>query len=187
VKKRIVFITDCIDVAYSELRGVVLSQLEKLSRNHDVCVEPLVPVIPYSLLNGSFILRLMADSYPEGTIFSVIVNPLQERPARLLGRTSTKNFYFLGANTGIFNWFLNDFGIEEIYEIHDPGFFPFGGKYVSHGAGQDAHGRMATRNRSTASSKLILEILTGLVHSVSWWQRYTAPYGSTITQGSIQP
>lgn len=30
----------------------------------------------------------------------------------------------------MFDWFLQDFKIEELYEIHDPGFFPFGGKYV---------------------------------------------------------
>ena len=36
----------------------------------------------------------------------------------------------MGANTGVFTWFFRDFGIEELYELNDPGFFPFGGKYV---------------------------------------------------------
>lgn len=130
VKKRLVFITDCLDLAYSELRGTVLSQLHKLGSDINLEIEPIVPVKPFSIVNGSFVLRLMADAYPEETIFSVILNPLRERPARLIGKTKTKNFYFLGANTGVFDWFLNDFGIDELYEIHDPGFFPFGGKYV---------------------------------------------------------
>ncbi|MBU1992370.1 SAM-dependent chlorinase/fluorinase, partial [Patescibacteria group bacterium] len=39
-------------------------------------------------------------------------------------------FYFMGANTGVFTWFFRDFGVEELYELNDPGFFPFGGKYV---------------------------------------------------------
>jgi len=130
VKKRIVFITDCVDIAYNELRGTVLSQLHKLGNSIDLEIEPVVPVKPFSIVNGSFTLRLMAETYPEDTIFSVILNPLKERPARLIGKTKTKRFYFLGANTGVFDWFLRDFGIDELYEIHDPGFFPFGGKYV---------------------------------------------------------
>ncbi|MEK7621731.1 MAG: SAM-dependent chlorinase/fluorinase [Patescibacteria group bacterium] len=130
MKKRIVFITDCVDIAYNELRGTVLSQLNKLGNNVELEIEPVVPVKPFSLINGSFVLRLMAEAYPEDTIFSVILNPLKERPVRLTGKTKTKRFYFLGANTGVFDWFLRDFGIEELYEIHDPGFFPFGGKYV---------------------------------------------------------
>ncbi len=130
MKKRIVFITDCVDVAYNELRGTVLSQLHSMGNSIDLEIEPVVPVRPFSIVNGSFILRLMAEAYPEDTIFSVILKPLKERPARLIGRTQTKRFYFLGANTGVFDWFLTDLGIAELYEIHDPGFFPFGGKYV---------------------------------------------------------
>jgi len=36
----------------------------------------------------------------------------------------------MGANTGVFTWLFRDFGVEELYELKDPGFFPFGGKYV---------------------------------------------------------
>lgn len=130
MKKRLVFITDCVDIAYSELRGIVLSQLHKMGNGIDLVIEPAASVKPFSILNGSFVLRLMAEAYPEDTIFSVILNPLKERPARIIGKTKTKRFYFLGANTGVFDWFLQDFGVDELYEIHDPGFFPFGGKYV---------------------------------------------------------
>jgi S-adenosylmethionine hydrolase len=72
----------------------------------------------------------MAEAYPEGTVFSIILNPSKERPARLIGKTKKKGFYFMGANTGVFTWFFRDFDIEELYELNDPGFFPFGGKYV---------------------------------------------------------
>jgi len=143
MKKRLVFITDCLDFAYSELRGTVLSQLHKLGNRIDLEIEPVVPVMPFSIINGSFVLRLMAEAYPENTIFSVILNPLKERPVRLIGKTKTKGLYFLGANTGVFDWFLQDFGIDELYEIHDPGFFPFGGKYVhAPAAAQIASGRL---------------------------------------------
>lgn len=126
MKTRIVFITDCTDVAYNELRGVILNHIG----NRDMVVEPVAPVAPFSIINGNFVLRLMAEAYPEGTVFSVILNPSQKRPARLLGKTQKKNFYFMGANTGVFTWFFRDFGLEELYELNDPGFFPFGGKYV---------------------------------------------------------
>jgi len=126
MKKRIVFITDCVDVAYNELRGVILSNI----KDKEIEIEPVVPVDPMSIINGNFILRLIAEVYPESTIFSIILNPLKERPARLIGRTKEKDFYFMGANTGVFTWFFRDFGVEELYELHDPGFFPFGGKYV---------------------------------------------------------
>jgi len=126
MKKRIVFITDCVDVAYNELRGVILSNI----KNDEIVVEPLVPVTPFSIINGNFVLRLVADAYPEGTVFSIILNPMKERPARLIGKTKKKSFYFMGANTGVFTWFFRDFGVDELYELNDPGFFPFGGKYV---------------------------------------------------------
>jgi S-adenosylmethionine hydrolase len=126
MKKRIVFITDCIDVAYNELRGVILDNI----KSDEIIIEPLVPIAPFSIINGNFVLRLMASAYPEDTIFSIILNPLKERPARLIGKTKKKNLFFIGANTGVFTWLFRDFGIDELYELNDPGFFPFGGKYV---------------------------------------------------------
>ncbi len=126
MKKRVVFITDCTDIAYNELRGVILDNI----KNKEIIIEPVVSVVPFSIINGNFALRLMAEAYPEGTVFSIILNPSKERPARLIGKTKKKGFYFMGANTGVFTWFFRDFGIEELYELNDPGFFPFGGKYV---------------------------------------------------------
>lgn len=126
MKKRIVFITDCADVAYNELRGVILDNI----KSDEIIIEPVVLVTPFSIINGNFVLRLMAEAYPESTIFSVILNPSKERPARLIGKTKKKGIYFMGANTGVFTWLFRDFGIEELYELNDPGFFPFGGKYV---------------------------------------------------------
>ncbi len=126
MKKQIVFITDCTDTAYNELRGVILDNI----KSEEIIIEPVVSVVPFSIINGNFALRLMADVYPEGTVFSIILNPSKERPARLIGKTKKKSFYFMGANTGVFAWLFRDFGIEELYELNDPGFFPFGGKYV---------------------------------------------------------
>lgn len=42
MKKRIVFITDCIDVAYNELRGVILNNINK---NDEIIIEPVFDFI----------------------------------------------------------------------------------------------------------------------------------------------
>lgn len=130
MKRRIVFITDCYDVAYSELRATTLNELDKINPKHPIEIEPVVVVKPFSLINGSFLLRLLAESYSVGTVFSVVLNPSKVRPERLIGKTKLKTFCFVGANTGVFDWFLRDFGIGELYELNDPGFVSFGGKYV---------------------------------------------------------
>ncbi|MDP3983120.1 MAG: SAM-dependent chlorinase/fluorinase [bacterium] len=130
MKKRIVIITDCSDVAYNELRGIVFRLIEESNYTEELIVEPVVSVKEFSLINGSFILRLMAEAYPPGTFFLVILNPLKKRPERIFGKTRDNDFVFMGANTGVFDWFLKDFGLKELYELHDPGFLPFGGKYV---------------------------------------------------------
>lgn len=126
MRKLIVIITDCSDIAYSEIRATILREIT----DSDVQIEPVIAVKPFSILHGNFSLRLMAENYPPGTIFSVILNPMQKRPARLLGRTRKGDFIFMGANTGVFTWLFRDFGISELYEYTDPGFLPFGGKYV---------------------------------------------------------
>ncbi|MBP6912690.1 MAG: SAM-dependent chlorinase/fluorinase [Candidatus Pacebacteria bacterium] len=130
INGRIVVITDCYDVAYNEIRATIINELKNSEIGDLVYIEPVVRVENFSLINASFILRLLAESYSEGTTFLVIVNPLKERPARVFGKTKIKNFHFIGANTGIFDWFLNDFGVDSLYELNDPGFLPFGGKYV---------------------------------------------------------
>ena len=126
MKKKVVVLTDCVDVAWQEIRGAIYSNC----KNYDVEIEPVVPVDSYSIVNVNFLVRLIAEIYPEGTIICVIVNPLKERTERIVGRCKKKNIIFEGTNTGAFSWLLNDFGCEEIYELNDPGFLPFGGKYV---------------------------------------------------------
>lgn len=126
MKRNIVIITDCADIAYNELRGVMLGIIDECK----ISIEPVVSVCPMSILNGNFVVRLMAEAYPENTVFSIVLNPSQQRPARLIGRTKKKSFFFMGANTGVFTWLFRDFGVSELYELTDPGFFPFGGKYV---------------------------------------------------------
>ena len=126
-KKTVVVITDCKDVAFNEMRRIIINECAKLCLA-DVEVE-LVPVTEFSLVNAAFLTRLMADYYPAGTVFSVVINPQKHRSARIYGKTKS-GLKFFGANTGALSWMLNDIGWESLYEVHDPGFISFGGKYV---------------------------------------------------------
>ena len=126
MKRKVVVLTDCIDVAWQEIRGSIYSNCT----DYDVCIEPVVPVDSYSIVNVNFLVKLIAEIYPEGTIICVIVNPLKLRTERMVGKTKRKNIIFEGTNTGAFSWLIDDFGCEELYELYDPGFVPFGGKYV---------------------------------------------------------
>jgi S-adenosylmethionine hydrolase len=135
--KRIVLVSDCSDVAYNEMRATILSELDKLSTK-DVEIEPLVKAEEFSIINGSFLLRLMAECYnPKDTIFLVILNPLKtnvKERARIIGELNN-GVKFVGANTGALNWLIEDFGLKSLYELNAPGltgreFISFGGKYV---------------------------------------------------------
>lgn len=126
MKNKVVVLTDCIDVAWQEIRGSIYSNADK----YDVQIEPVVPVDSYSIVNVNFLVKLIAEIYPKNTIICVIVNPLKLRTERIVGRTKKKNIIFEGTNTGAFSWLVKDFGCAELYELFDPGFVPFGGKYV---------------------------------------------------------
>lgn len=129
MNKKIVIITDCVDIASIELRATIGNLLDKHGA-HDIQIEPVVGVKSFSIINGSFFLRLLAECYPEGTIFLVVVNPLKIRPKRVICVTKKKKFTIVGADTGLMDWTLRDFGLDKKYEINDPGFVSFGGKYV---------------------------------------------------------
>ena len=126
MKNKVVVLTDCVDVAWQEIRGSIYSNCS----DYDVFIEPVVPVDSYNIVNVNFLVKLVAEIYPEGTIICVIVNPLKLRTERIVGKTKRKNLIFEGTNTGAFSWLINDFGCQELYELYDPGFVPFGGKYV---------------------------------------------------------
>ena len=136
MKKRIVIISDCSDVAYNEIRATILRELDK-SNVKNVEIEPLVKAEEFSIINGAFLTRLMAEIYnPENIIFLVILNPLKttrKDRARIMGETKN-GFKFVGANTGTLNWLIKDFGLKYLYEFSKEGlsgkkFVSFGGKY----------------------------------------------------------
>jgi len=127
----VVLITDCIDVAVVEMRLAIDAAYRKAGGRGHVLqrVEPPVLCDAYSITNAAFLTRLVAELAAPGTIIMVIANPMKQRPERIFGRTKT-GVLFEGPNTGAFGWLAHDQGIAECVEIHDPGFVPFGGKYV---------------------------------------------------------
>lgn len=126
MKRKVVIITDCTDVAFLEIRGAIYSN----TINDEYEIEPIVEVKEYSIENASFLVRLIAEIYPKGTVINVVVHPSKIRGERVVGRTANKEIVFEGTNTGAFGWLIEDLGCNELYELHDPGFVPFGGKYV---------------------------------------------------------
>lgn len=126
MKRKVVIITDCSDVAFLEIRGAIYTN----TTSDDFEIEPIVKVENFSITNVSFLVRLIAEIYPEGTVINVVVHPSKIRGERIIGRTEKKGIIFEGTNTGAFGWLLKDFGCRELYELYDIGFVPFGGKYV---------------------------------------------------------
>lgn len=137
MKKHLLIITDCTDVSANELYATVATALEQLGAE-DVIIDPIVEVAEFSIINGNFISRLIADSYdPKYLTILAVVNPLDSSVssrARIVGRLKN-GIQIVGANTGIFSWLIEDFGIDEVYEANPTGlkgdsFISFGGKYI---------------------------------------------------------
>lgn len=134
--RRIVCVTDCVDIAASELRASLLHELGE--RADEVALEPIAPVYPpFSAINTSFALRLMAEAYGPQTLFLVTVSFQQQQPASLLGRCKELDVLFIGRNTGAFDWITRDYGCAELvnlgrnYKGTGVDYQPFTGKVVT--------------------------------------------------------
>jgi len=127
--ERVLIISDCTDIAFAEMRGAIYAAARQAG-SPAPRVEPLVPVRPFSVLNAGFVLRLMAESYGSETLLMFIMNSIPERTERIVGRTKDRGLVFEGTNTGAAGWLVDEFGVAECHELHDPGFVPFGGKFV---------------------------------------------------------
>lgn len=113
-------------MALLEIRGAIHSY----SNNAEYEIEPIVEVDNFSIVNTSFLFDLIVNAYPAGTVICIVVNPSQLRTERIIGRLKEKDIIFDGTNTGALGHVIKKYGCEELYEIHDVGFVPFGGKYV---------------------------------------------------------
>jgi S-adenosylmethionine hydrolase len=128
--KKVVIISDCTDVAYNEMCQSIINHYIALGNNEEsIKIDPLIKVEPFSIINANFLSRLATEIYPKGTIFLIVVNPCKDRPKRIFA-ISKNDQLFVTANTGSITWINKDHGIKKLYETKDPGFIPFGGKYV---------------------------------------------------------
>ncbi|MEM1369772.1 MAG: SAM-dependent chlorinase/fluorinase [Cyanobacteria bacterium P01_H01_bin.15] len=125
--KRIVIVTDCKDVAFSEMKWSIENSYDGIDWK-GLSID-LVPVEEFSIANAAFLTRLTGELCGEETLIWVVINPQKHRSDRIFGRTKG-GLQFFGANTGALTWLLRDQGVEELYRIDEPGFFTFGGKFV---------------------------------------------------------
>jgi S-adenosylmethionine hydrolase len=129
--RKIVIFSDCTDIAYNEIYQTLTNYLIKFNVE-DYHIDPLVPILNFSIINASFALRLLSELYPPGSVFLVIVNSCSYKAERIFGRTKN-GIIFIGSDLGYFNWLIEDCGLDELYynktsrQIDNP---PFGGKNV---------------------------------------------------------
>lgn len=130
-RKKILIFTDCSDVAFNE----IYQTLDQLLYNQgitDYKIDPFIPIPNFSIINASFLIRLMSDHYEEGSVFLVIMSAVPNKPMRIFGKTKS-GITFIGNNSGYFNWLFRDHGIEYVYKnntTHTVEGRSFGGKYV---------------------------------------------------------
>lgn len=131
-KKYLVNITDCVDIAASELYAVLLHEA---GHESEIIIPPIVPISPeFSVINANFAVRLMADSYPANSVLMTTINAEKIRPMNVIGRTKERNIIFIGRNMGSFDWLTRDFGCSELYDLsrYNKGkFISFAGKYIT--------------------------------------------------------
>jgi S-adenosylmethionine hydrolase len=138
MKRKILVITDCADIAADELYATLRTELEKMDASEIVEVLPIVKVSEFSIIEADFCARLLAETYnPKSLTILTVANPLStasKKRARIAGRLKN-GIKIVGANTGAFTWLIKDFGLLELCEtsrdgLKGNGFISFGGKYI---------------------------------------------------------
>jgi S-adenosylmethionine hydrolase len=125
---RLVILSDCTDVAVNEIRFSIDAFFG--AGRKGFVIEPSVAIAPWSILNGSFLIRLLAESAPKKTVLYAVINPLPDSFERVIGVCKTREIAFVGRNTGVFGWLAQDFGIKKLIEISQDPYVAFGGKNI---------------------------------------------------------
>ena len=126
--KHIILITDCVGVATEQVKARISKILGENNLDYKLyCAF----TTPFQITNGMFLSKLLSDEVPDGenTLYLAILNPLKEKPKRIFGKLKN-NSWFVGADTGVFSLLFKEKGISELWEIKNPGHYPFGGLYV---------------------------------------------------------
>lgn len=109
-------ITDITDASYNEMYAIIHSISERLSET-PINIAPFTPVKEYSITHGAFLTRLMAKNYINPVVLYTNVSPHPTHNTDVIGRTKKKNIIFIGANTGVFDWLVKDYGLAELVQI----------------------------------------------------------------------
>jgi S-adenosylmethionine hydrolase len=125
---RVIIITDCTDVAINEIRMQLYREIGNNGPEFEI--EPTVSAIPFSLINCAFLVRLMGEACVNDSILYVVMNPIRDQPKRITGHCAKKDIIFIGRNTGVFGWLVQDLGCDELREISKQEYVPFGGKRI---------------------------------------------------------
>jgi len=130
-RRKVIIFTDCYDIAYNEIYQSLDRNLYELGMTN-YRIDPFVAIPNFSIINAAFQIRLLGELYEPESLFLVIMNSQPNNPERIFGMTSN-GIYFVGNNSGYFNWLLEDFGIHYLYKNHidrEKDNRSFGGKYV---------------------------------------------------------
>lgn len=84
---------------------------------NELTISPFTPVKEFSITQGAFLTRLMAKNYINPVVLFTNVSPHQEYKTDVIGKTKNKDIIFVGANTGVFDWLVRDFGLEYLVQI----------------------------------------------------------------------
>jgi len=109
-------ITDITDASYNEMYAIIRSISERLSET-PINIAPFTHVREYSITHGAFLTRLMAKNYINPVVLYTNVSPHPTHNTDVIGRTKEKDIIFLGANTGVFDWLVKDYGLAELVQI----------------------------------------------------------------------
>ena len=122
-------ITDITDASYNEMYAIIHSISERLSET-PINIAPFTPVKEYSITHGAFLTRLMAKNYINPVVLYTNVSPHPTHNTDVIGRTKKKDIIFVGANTGVFDWLVKDYGLAELVQITKRKPFIVGGEFI---------------------------------------------------------
>lgn len=132
MKRKIITITDCSDVASTEIQLALLSGLNEYGIENTTQILPPASAENFSIANAAFCTRLLYDYCVNGDLILVIANATSSNPLRIFGETND-GVFFVGNDSGYFSWLFGDKGVKSVYKNaldRNIEKRPFGGKYV---------------------------------------------------------
>lgn len=100
------------DYFVGAMKGVIISI------NPDVKIVDITHQVPkHDVRTAAFVLFNAAETFPQGAIFVVVVDPGVGTRRRCLLLQTLNNFFFIGPDNGVFTLVAEQFGIKRIFEV----------------------------------------------------------------------